>query len=110
MATLMKWEKARPEGYYYKVSHLWLQNEDGQIEVCERRQMDEDGQYIDTEENWGRPLIHADHWGEIAWNTDCRGYFSEELGIVAAHISLERRKEIVNKLAKKFRNAVYYCD
>jgi len=110
MADLLKWEKARPESYYRKVSHLWMMTEDGKIEVCERRRMDEYGDWIDDADNWDRPAIHADHWGEVAWDTTCRGYFSEELGMVTAHIGLDKKTEIVNKLAKKFRDALYYCD
>lgn len=110
MAQLMKWEKSRPDSFYRQVSHLWLQHEDGSVEVCERRRMDSDGDWVDDTENWDRPAIHAEYWGEIAWETPCRGYFSQELGIVTAHVSLAGKTDLINKLARKFRDAVYYCE
>lgn len=110
MATLAKWEKCRPSDYYYKVSHLWMQLEDGTIEVCKRRQMDSVGNWIESDENDELPGIHADFWGEDAWGTSNRGYYCAELGMVAAHVSLGRQADLVKKLASKFRDAVYYCD
>jgi hypothetical protein len=110
MSALMKWEKARPDNFYRVVSHLWLQHDDGRIEVCQRRRMDESGEWADEEGNWELPGIHADHWGELAWETPCRGYFSAELGIVAAHVGLERRQGLLDQLARKFKDAIYYCD
>ena len=110
MAELLKWEKARPDNYYRQVSHLWLMHEDGRVEVCERRRMDEYGDWVDEPENFEKPAIHADYWGEMAWDTAERGYYSEDLGIVTAHVGLANKTALVNKLAKKFRDCVYYCD
>lgn len=110
MATLAKWEQRRPDNFYYKVSHLWMQMEDGTVEVCERRQMHDNGQWIEDDENDARPGIHADQWGEDAWGTPSRGYFSAELGIVASHGVLEGKADLIRKLASKFKDAVYYCD
>lgn len=110
MAELLKYPKARPDSFYRVVSHLWLRHEDGSVETVRRREMDQSGDWVDTPENWELPGIHADEWGELAWDTVERGYFSEELGIVTAHVTLEDKGDLINKLAKKFRDAMYYCD
>ena len=110
MADLMKWDKQRPDKFYRQVSHLWLMHEDGRVEIVQRREMDKSGDWVDTPENWELPGIHADQWGELAWDTAARGYYSESLGMVAAHVTLENKVQLVNKLAKKFKDAIYYCD
>jgi hypothetical protein len=48
----------------------------------------------------GHKDIHADIWGNEAWDIRTRGYFFEEEGIVSCHGSVQ--KGFVNKLEKAF--------
>jgi len=109
MAELLKYPKDElPDDFYRKISHLWLMHEDGRIEAVEKVQYDEDGNYIESEENAERFNIHADYWGELAWETNDRGYYSEKYGLVTAHSGVGNNPILIYKLARKFRNAMYY--
>lgn len=107
MADLEK--KSRPADFYYKVSHLWILNEDGKVEAVERRQFDKDNEnWKDNDENWDKPAIHADYWGCDAWDIHERGYYSEEFGMVTCHTPM--KGDLLKKVARKFKNAIYYSD
>ena len=102
MSQLIKWDKEHPTDFYQTVTHLWLQHEDGKVEVCRKWQSGDDCE-DDTY------AIHADRWGDAAWDNSNRGYYSEEYALVTAHDSrFQANTDLLNKLARKFKNAVYH--
>ena len=86
---LAKYDGVMPDDFFAAVSHLWLTNKDGKVEIHEKT----DG------------LIHADVWGQAAFENPQRGYFSEKYGIVTAHTKV--KPVIINQLARKFKTAIY---
>lgn len=96
MADLERYpNESLPRNCYDQVMFLWLQNEDGAIEAVER----------DTEEG---PCTHADQWGDDVWGNDNRGYYFPDAGIVTCHATFSDDIPLLNKVARKFKDAIYY--
>jgi hypothetical protein len=72
-----------------RISHLWILLEN-KVEIVESP---------------GHEKIHAEVWGEEAWEIPERGYFCKETGIVTCHSHLGISKEIIKKIERKFDKA-----
>jgi hypothetical protein len=73
-------------------SHLWCEMEDGSIEIAE----DDGGG------------IHADYFGQWAWDTGKRGYIYDDMGVVTCHVSMTPGLE--RKLAREMPDVMYKAD
>ena len=106
MAELLKWEKKIPTDFYDTITHLWMLTQDGVIEVTRKWHYDHEPDIVpDIEGEDGEASIHADHWGEDAWHTQERGYYSHKHGLVTSHSGIDDKLE--RKLARKFPEALY---
>lgn len=78
----------------YPISHVWIYV-DGNIEIAESKSHEK---------------IHADIWGEEAWDNDIRGYFCDKKSIVTCHSRIEKSllKKIEKGLEKQGLIAIYY--
>jgi len=77
---------------YGNRTHLWCEMEDGSIEVAK-----DDG-----------CSVHADYFGQWAWDTQNRGYVFEEESVVTIHGCMDRTIE--RKLAAELTDIVYKMD
>ena len=102
---LERWTKDAPSDFFSTVTHLWLLTEDGKIDVVAKVRYSEDGERIVPDDCDEAASIHADYWGEYAWETEYRGYYSKEYGLLTCHGEVDLVLE--RKLARKFREAVY---
>lgn len=95
---LAVWDKETPEKFYSTVTYLWLLNpKTNKVEkVPKRHSRDspEDSVYI-----------HADYWGDDAWDNQERGYYSDEHGLVTCHGPI--KQTTIKQLARIFRDACY---
>ena len=96
MALLEKYpHETMPNNCYDQVMYLWILTEDNVIEKVER----------DTEAG---PCTHSDQWGEDVWGNDRRGYYFPDAGIVTCHATFGNEPKLIDRLAKVFKDAMYY--
>lgn len=89
---LVQWDKRLPSDFYDTVTHLWIAFPDGRVEA----------------EIKEKHAIHADVWGNEAWEIQTRGYYCEQLGLIVSHLPVG--DTIKRKLAKLFDSAMYYYE
>jgi hypothetical protein len=87
MAQLLKYEGELPNDFFSTKTHMWIML-DGKIHMSKKKQ------------------IHAEIWGEKAWEIPDRGYYNDYYGLVTCHVKMT--EEMVNKVAKKFPRAMHY--
>ncbi len=97
---LAEFTRMLPKDYHKTISHLWLVTDEGKLEVVPKQTATEESEY-----NPDAYYVHAEKWGEDAWDNPTRGYFSPEHAIVHSHGYVNN--DIVKQLARAFRDAVY---
>ena len=108
MSQLLKWDRSIPDRFYSTVTHLWILLDDGTVAVAKKNHsvggIREDTPHVSGADEEGR--VHEEVWGSSVWSNEKRGYYSHEHGLVTCHG--DSSPELRNKLARKFKEAIYY--